>query len=293
MLYYFRAALDGCMVCGCMTSHQPAVTLFSFPSDKVRRLKWQQFARKTGLMDSGPYANQLCSQHFTQYCFVNWEQVNSGKVTKHVLKEDAVPTINFPNIQSSEEENIKVTITPSTTLLTQVQTDTLSEHTVSLDSGELKSDADVNATFTDIPVIWLKQKPQLQCTCENQHLELTSTSQQLGSTNKNQQSEPTSKNLQLEPTSKNQQSESSIKQELESSSTDQQSKPLCAPRRMPKDEFDSRRYHNNEFHMHMLKKVNQLAQASLLSGKSNRAIKKQAKATKQKIVQVSTIYFIS
>uniref|UniRef100_A0A3B3HFQ2 THAP domain-containing protein 1 n=1 Tax=Oryzias latipes TaxID=8090 RepID=A0A3B3HFQ2_ORYLA len=71
------------------TSARGNVSFHVFPKNVAVREKWIEFLGHGNVKKH----TWVCSQHFTQDCFYNWQEKKMGFASKLILKPDAVPSI--------------------------------------------------------------------------------------------------------------------------------------------------------------------------------------------------------
>ncbi|KAF6729034.1 Zinc finger MYM-type protein 4 [Oryzias melastigma] len=79
-----------CAVVGCSSQRRYVdVSFHVFPKNVAVREKWIEFLGHGNVKKH----SWVCSQHFTQDCFYNWQEKKMGFASKLILKPDAVPSI--------------------------------------------------------------------------------------------------------------------------------------------------------------------------------------------------------
>ncbi|XP_023807793.1 zinc finger MYM-type protein 4 isoform X1 [Oryzias latipes] len=79
-----------CAVLGCNSQRRYVdVSFHVFPKNVAVREKWIEFLGHGNVKKH----TWVCSQHFTQDCFYNWQEKKMGFASKLILKPDAVPSI--------------------------------------------------------------------------------------------------------------------------------------------------------------------------------------------------------
>ncbi|RVE56979.1 hypothetical protein OJAV_G00211680 [Oryzias javanicus] len=79
-----------CAVVGCSSQRRYVdVSFHVFPKNVAVREKWIEFLGHGNVKKH----TWVCSQHFTQDCFYNWQEKKMGFASKLILKPDAVPSI--------------------------------------------------------------------------------------------------------------------------------------------------------------------------------------------------------
>ncbi|KAF1389903.1 hypothetical protein PFLUV_G00052410 [Perca fluviatilis] len=76
--------------------------LFRLPKDDEFKSQWLKFVFGTIPQDYNPNL-MLCSAHFTEDCFLNLQQFNSGFSNRLILKDSAVPTLSGHHVDSEPQ----------------------------------------------------------------------------------------------------------------------------------------------------------------------------------------------
>ncbi|XP_058617214.1 uncharacterized protein LOC131530781 isoform X4 [Onychostoma macrolepis] len=125
-----------CFVVGCKNEHGCRHLL---PTSEPLKTQWISFVFEGDTPPDLPKCVYVCSNHFTQDCFVNEGQYKAGFATKLILRDGSVPTVRDPSSPSAEsgssEEWAKVhhvacqtDTTPLCTVGTQLSIKTLRPH---------------------------------------------------------------------------------------------------------------------------------------------------------------------
>lgn len=89
-----------CVAANCNNSNKDHVLLHKFQTDPKRRTEWVIQVKRNRANWTGPSEfSVLCSDHFSAECFDGGQELRRslgfGTRKRHILREDAVPTIFF------------------------------------------------------------------------------------------------------------------------------------------------------------------------------------------------------
>ncbi len=92
-----------CFVVGCKNEHGCRHLL---PTSEPLKTQWISFVFEGDAPPDLPKCVYVCSNHFTQDCFVNEGQYKAGFATKLILRDGSVPTVRDPASPSAEVSHI-------------------------------------------------------------------------------------------------------------------------------------------------------------------------------------------
>lgn len=94
-----------CAVVGCSSQRRYVdVSFHVFPKNVAVREKWIEFLGHGNVKKH----SWVCSQHFTQDCFYNWQEKKMGFASKLILKPDAVPSIRTQSSGQPVSEPVRL-----------------------------------------------------------------------------------------------------------------------------------------------------------------------------------------
>ena len=73
---------------------EKGISFHKFPRDPKLRKLWSKFVNRTRNWPGPTSASVLCSKHFAQNCYHNYNQFQLGLFDRLMLTADAIPTIH-------------------------------------------------------------------------------------------------------------------------------------------------------------------------------------------------------
>ena len=104
-----------CVLLGCNNKPSELITLHQFPKDKDVCQDWIKFVCNRQPNWKLKKTSCLCSVHFLENDFLNWQQVVSGYAKKLQRKTDAIPSV-----YTDERDNVKLEETTRRDIVAQV-----------------------------------------------------------------------------------------------------------------------------------------------------------------------------